>query len=379
MRIVFIAGCLAPGRDGVGDYTRMLARECRRRGHTVALVALAEPHPVATSLVEDAGMQVLRLTLDQAGDGRAVREWVQAFAPDVASLHAVPYSFHPRGFFGARVPLLSAALAPAARRHIFFHELWIGMARGAAWKERASGWWQRRAVEALLRSVAPDVVHTSNAYYQAALASIGREARVLPVFGSVPLPEGPVASVQWAEMPAGALVCGMFGSLHPNWASEPFVTDFAALANREGRSAVIAAAGGLRHGLEFFQRLKAQWAGRVSFVALGEQPVERLAEVFARFDFAVSASPWTLIGKSASAAGLREHGLGVVITNPGELPRFAWDAAAGEPGDSGLLPYFRERSLLTRVPARTVPRPGVAAAADVFLRDLLGSGGGRVA
>ncbi|HEY1109775.1 MAG TPA: hypothetical protein VGE76_14100, partial [Opitutaceae bacterium] len=66
----------------------------------------------------------------------------------------------------------------------------------------------------------------------------------------------------------------------------------------------------------------------------------------------------------------REHGLGLVITNAGELPRFAWDAQASEPGDAGLLPYFRDRSLFARVPARTAPRPGAAAAAGVLLRDL---------
>lgn len=370
MRIVFVAGCLAPGRDGVGDYTRMLARECARRGHAVALVSLAEPRRVETPAAEDAGTPVLRLTLAESGDGHAVRAWVRAFAPDLASLHFVPYSFHPRGFFGPKVPLLAAAVAPARLRHVFFHEVWIGTARDAGWKERASGWWQRRAVAELLEAVAPEVVHTSNAYYRAALATLGREARVLPVFGSVPLPIGPVMPATLADVPEGALVCGMFGSLHPNWQSEPFLEDFAALASREGRPPVLAATGGLRHGLEFFNRLKARWAGRIAFVALGEHSVPRLAEIFARFDFAVSASPWLLIGKSASAAALREHGLGVVITNAGSLPRFAWEPGLGEPGDPGFVPYFRDRSLLLRVPERTAPRAGVAAAADVFLRDV---------
>lgn len=370
MRIVFIAGCFAPGRDGVGDYARMLARECARRGHTVALVSLGEPARVETPAAEDEGVPVLRLTLAEAGDGGRVREWVEAFAPDVASLHVVPYSFHPRGFFGPKIPLLVAAVAPARRRQIFFHELWIGSARDARWKERVTGWVQRRAVAALLRAVAPDVVHTSNAYYRAALTTLGREARVMPVFGSVPLPTGTVARAGFPGIPENALVCGMFGSLHPNWESESFLADFAALAERERRPAVLAAAGGLRHGLEFFNRLKARWSGRVAFVALGEHPVPRLAEIFARFDFAVSASPWLLIGKSASAAGLREHGLGVVITNAGSPPRFAWDGRASEPEDPGLIPYFRDRSLLARVPMRTAPRAGVAASAEIFLRDV---------
>ena len=99
----------------------------------------------------------------------------------------------------------------------------------------------------------------------------------------------------------------------------------------------------------------------------------------ARF-FVLSLPPDTgalLTSAPRSAAALREHGLGLVITNAGELPRFDWDAAANEPGDAGLLPYFRDRSLLARVPARTAPRPGVAAAADVFLREVAEDSAGK--
>src|ERR1043166_8574031 len=62
MRIAFLCSSADPGRDGVGDYTRMLASECVRKGHECCIVALHERHvaapleesmPVSASLNED--------------------------------------------------------------------------------------------------------------------------------------------------------------------------------------------------------------------------------------------------------------------------------------------------------------------------------------
>lgn len=368
MRIAFVTGCLEPGRDGVGDYVRTLAAECARRGHEFRLLALAEPRAVAP---RDEPLPIRRQTLAEtrADDGRSARTWLDAFAPEWTSLHFVPYAFDPRGLFAAKIPLLAHVASAASRRHVFFHETWIGFARGAAWKERAFGFLQRRSVARLLRATAPASVQTSNACYRRALATLGRDATVLPMFGSVPL-QPDVAPAAIEGVGAGDLLCGMFGALHPNWRHEPFLADFAELAASRGRRAVLVSAGSLRQGAPLFAQLAAQWRDRVAFVETGEQTPERLAAIFARFDFAVSTSPATLIGKSSSAAALREHGLRVVLTNAGEPPRFAVAPADLEPADDGFVPYFRARESLPQALDKTSPCTGVARAADGFLAAL---------
>ena len=40
MKIIFLTGSLEKGRTGVGDYTRLLASECKRLGHEVQTIAL---------------------------------------------------------------------------------------------------------------------------------------------------------------------------------------------------------------------------------------------------------------------------------------------------------------------------------------------------
>ncbi len=368
MRIAFIAGGLEPGRDGVGDYTRTLAAECARRGHAVALLSVGEPAPGAG---EEAG--VLRLSADawMAGGGAAARRWLEAFRPDWASLQFVPYSFDPRGLFGHRVPALAELLGMAPRRQVFFHETWIGSQQGASLKARVTGWRQRRAVQAMLRALAPACVHTSNAYYGAALATLGQAAGVIPVFGSVPPPVPPAAPETPEGVDPRAIVCGMFGTLHPSWEPGPFLADFAAWAQARGRPAALVAAGGLGYGAARFEQLAREWRGRVSAVAVGRCDEARLARLFARFDTAVTSVPWNILGKSSSAAALREHGIRVVVTSGGTPPRFAAPAFDAAPADDpGCVPYFRGAGLSEEVFTRTPPRPGVAAVAERFLADL---------
>ncbi len=372
MRIALVTGCLEPGRDGVGDYTRTLAVECARRGHAVALLSIGESGQIAQSPgVESLAMSRMRRNDWRMDGGRAARRWLEAFKPDWASLQFVPYSLDPRGLFAASVDPLNETLGVAPRRQIFFHETWIGSQRGAAWKTRLIGWSQRRAFARMIRVIAPQRMHTSNDYYRAALATIGGRAEVLPMFGSVPVPADGVAPELPQGIDSAALVCGMFGTVHPNWEPDAFLADFAALAAERGRPAALVAAGSVGYGAALFEALAMRWRGRVTCVAAGRCSDDRLARLFARFDFAVTSVPWNILGKSSSTAALREHGVRVVVTAAGSPPRFTAPRLDDPPAhDAGLVPYFREPTLLASALVKTPPRVGVAAVADEFLRSL---------
>jgi len=368
MRIAFIAGCVEPGRDGVGDYTRTLANECTQLGHDTAIVSLGEPREIAPLV----GNSELRLTAAQwrHDGGAAARTWLERFRPDVASLQFVPYSFDPRGLFRASVPRLAQLMAAAPRRHVFFHEVWIGSHTGASPKQRLIGWLQRRSVRALLAALRPAVVHTSNDYYRAALATIGQPAGVLPMFGSVPVRTTPAAVPALAKIPTNALVCGHFGTLHPDWDCTRFFTEFAALARRLERPAWFVAAGGLGYGAARFDALAQEYAASVRCVALGRLTNAELASAFAHFDFAATSVPWNILGKSSAAAALREHGLRVVATAAGGAPRFGTPPEG--PADPGFLALFRAPDRLETALQKTPPRAGASAVAARFLSDLHG-------
>lgn len=370
MRLAFITGCLEPGRDGVGDYTRTLATECARRGYGVGLLSLGEESRKKNAANDE--WPILRLSRAdwQADGGEEARRWLDAFQPDWTSLQFVPYSFDPRGLFGAAIPAIAKMMAAARRRQIFFHELWIGSQQGAPLKARAIGWAQRRAVKRLLREIGPTRVHTSTGYYQAALATLGCRAALLPMIGSVPLQVGGAKPEAVAGLNPEALVCGMFGTLHPNWQPGAFLADFAALAAAQGRPAVLLAAGGLGYGAALFERLAVEWRGRVELIAAGRGDEARLARLFARFDFAVTSVPWNMLGKSSSAAALREHGLCVVVTEQGAPARDAAPDESVTDHSEQDVPYFRRRKLPPSILMKRVPAAGVPALAERFLADL---------
>src|SRR5437870_3629214 len=96
MRITFLTGSLQPGRDGVGDYTALLAHECRRRGIASQVIALADRHVARTSAaVESNLLDDVRLPYMMPWSERfaVVERGLRAFQPDWVSVQFVPYSF----------------------------------------------------------------------------------------------------------------------------------------------------------------------------------------------------------------------------------------------------------------------------------------------
>ena len=365
MKIAFATGSLEPGRDGVGDYVRTLAAECVRLGHEVRLLALAEP-AAPSAATEAATVRRQTLAETRADEGRAARRWLDEFAPDWVSLHFVPYGFHPGGFFGPVVPALAHVLGAGRRRQVFFHEIWIDLDPDAPLRTKLTGWWQRRAVRRLLSMAAPDAVHTSSACYRAALAALGTDAAILPVFGNVPLASAGTAAATLPGIPTDGLLCGHFGSLHPGGLPDEFLGEFMRFATAQGRPPVLVAVGALRAGAADFDSAAARWRGRMHCVRLGELPVQELAAVFARFDFGVTSVPWHLLGKSGSAAALREHGLRVVVTRAAP-PRLAAAAVTDDPG----FHLWRPAQPLPPEILIRLPRPaGAEMCARAWLGDL---------
>ena len=128
MRLLFITSGLEQGSGGVADYTLLLAHECARLGHDMALLGLCDDR--ANGILEAP-------TLLRLGAGLATREristarrWIEAFAPDAVSLQFVCFGFHPRGLCWRAADWLRNILG-ARPVQIMFHELWIGAEQGA--------------------------------------------------------------------------------------------------------------------------------------------------------------------------------------------------------------------------------------------------------
>ncbi len=390
MKIAFLSGGLEPGKDGVGDYTRLLAAECVRQSQTAGILALRDrwvDTPVCgngalgegaarNGSAEGAALAEWRLPLSLTRETRAqlAAEFVQRHDPEWVSLQFVPYAFHPKGITHGLARRLRP-LTQGRRLHVMFHELWIGAERGAPAKERLVGKLQRAYVLELLRVLGPERIHTSNDAYTGRLGQCGIRADSLPLFGNIPIASGRADAwlfprMQQAGIPIDSAnrpaywLCGLFGGLHTVWPPEPLLTLLQNAARQANRKLVLLAIGNLGPGEALWERLAARYDS-VPFVKLGLQPAENISRYLNTLDVGIATSPYSLIGKSSSVAAMREHGLPVIVNRDD----VHYPNLAPPPGEEALL-YKADAHLAARLASGLARGPIQSRLPDVARRFL---------
>ena len=353
MKIAFLCCCAEEGKDGVGDYTGVLARECERRGHGTLRVALNDGCVTGAKT----GEGTLRLGMATRWGERVeqAREAVERFGADAVSLQWVPYGFHRKGIpWGIEKGL--ARIVGGRPVQVMCHEIWIGAEAGASLASRLIGAAQRAVMRRIFRALRLGCVQTSNAAYAALLRRAGVEAEVLPLFGSIPVTGMEVAWVDAARF-------GMFGQLHPGWPPDPLLGRLRGL----GRRIEIEHMGRTAPGV--WREMEERYGREFVFKRHGEQPAERVSQFLMEMDFGIATTPLALLGKSATAAAMLEHGLPVIVNQddvryPGVDP---------EPVPEGVIVMDGDLLGSLRKAHRRPPRPRLPDVADQFLESLLGT------
>lgn len=323
LRILFLASCLEPGRDGVGDYVRLLAEACARQGHRCAIVALNDsfvPNPIARI---ETDFQTLRLPASMKWPQRMefVRDFRKRFVPDWISFNIVPYAFHRKGILLGLVSTLRE-LTAGTPLHVMFHELWLGAGRPSPLRFYVTGHFQSSGIRRLVRQLKPQLVTTSNPVYAAMLRSRGIDAGVMPLFGNVPLEKAlpdieqllPETGIT-RENRGGWWIGLFFGALPEQWKSEPFLGILLRAAERKGQRVCLVLAGRSgAAGRATWEQMQRDYGDRIAFINLEEQPAKIISALLQMADFGIAGSPWQLIGKSGTAAAMLDHGLPVIVT-----------------------------------------------------------------
>jgi len=352
MNLVFVTGGLAPGRDGIGDYCRVLAEAAAAAGARPALLALAEQDETAA----DERFAVLRLPAAMPWIERVARAdaFLAAQKAERVLLQLSPYLYARRGLLGEAAPALVTLLG-GRRPTVTVHETWVGELPFHRWQDRLIGPWQRRGYLAVLRGIAPARIVTSLPLYRAQLARHGVESSLLPLPGNVPVTRD-VAALQLVPP-----VAGIFGGLWPSF--DPKAALDALLAAAGGRATLLLIG---RHGASA-ERLDA-WRRRhpgLAIVETGALTPAAISQHLNLLHFAIAVSPWQLAGKSGTIAALLEHGV-PVLTAWGDTGQ-----ASGVPEDRADLlhpPGSPIAPLIARQPGSGPFRPLAPAIAARLLQ-----------
>ena len=370
MKIAFICSSLEPGRDGVGDYTRRLAGELIRQGHSVVAVGLNEPNLAETlpeqQEIEGATIAVLRLASGSSWSRRVTetRDWLRTFNPDWLSLQFVPFGFHDKGlFFGLGKSL--AAIKTKASWHIMFHELWLGLGENAPFKHRVWGLLQRLIVWDFMGRLHPRIVHTQAESYRIALLRENLVANILPLFSNIPRCPGDgwtglleplvTAAAGKSQDRSQLYLAGVLGGVHPEWSAETTVNILLPLVQRGHKRLVLVFLG--KHNLtpEAVNQLKAALHSRAEVVFTGEKSAADISILLQALDLGLATTPRQIIQKSGSAAAMLEHGLQILVTrNDWQLRGL--DAPLDDKSPRFLSP--EQFAVLKNLPVRDQQPPG---------------------
>lgn len=312
MKILFLCGSLALGRDGVGDYTRRLAGEFIRQGQNAAIIALNDKHidvlENASQVTDGSVIPVLRLPAALKCKERYAKAklYIDEFDPEWLSLQYVPFSFQNKGLpwgLGRELSLIGKG----RKWHVMFHELWVGMNVEAPIKIKLWGNLQRFVLRNTLRQLQPLVIHTQTKVYQFQLTKLGYVTHFLPLFGNITAVQTKNEKNTNVKQSFSFVI---FGTIHDGAPVKEFARSVKEYTKTNDIVSELIFVG--RCGVEQAKWSEAWNEQGLSYKVLGEQTPEKISEILHSSDCGITTTPFLLSEKSGSVAAMLEHGLPIV-------------------------------------------------------------------
>lgn len=365
MNILFICGGLEPGQDGVGDYSRRLAGEIKRQGHTSSIIAIND---VATDKIieqyqNDNGevIKVLRLPKSISWNNRFLRidSWIKAENPNWISLQFVPFSFQEKGL-PIRLALRLKKISRNCKWHIMFHELWVGKENFKFW---ILGLIQRRLIVNLFKTLKPRIVHTHLPIYYNDLMSIAIHAQKLPLFSNFEISRIPVVNN------TNTFRIGFFNHVANDQRIYNFLISLHQQSLKKNLQLEILLIGGGRSIKSFGEKLQLITEFENNVVYTGFLKSEDITTQLSKCDIGVTPLAYSTLGKSGTSAAFLAEGIPVAvpINNERQNPFFDPQILAA----LVMRPDFDEISKASIAAKELKYKLSLSSIAEIFLNDLI--------
>jgi hypothetical protein len=315
-KILIICGSIEPGKDGVGDYTRILSNELYRLGMTVRLIALYDKY-VSNVTVEPklnggndfvAVRIPVKLSVNKKID--VFRQELREFQPDFISIQFVPFSFNEKGVVAELVYLFSRIKRRPYKWSITFHELWINEQDNTKIKIFLWARAQRFFIKVFVRLLDNPVLITTNELYASRFGS--KHVNVLPLFGNIKIFSRPDNKLQYKE--DSVLRVLLFGSLTTNF--EEFKQQLPLVKSIKDKffsSVTFLFVGRQVSSVEIYEKIIHSVLPDAVIEIKGQLPEEKLSITIQSVDIAISRAGADLANKSGSTIAILEHGIPVIL------------------------------------------------------------------
>jgi hypothetical protein len=319
MTILFVCGSIENGKDGVGDYTRRLACELIRQGHTCSIIGLMDKF-ISSQLLElqecdNQTVEVFRLPFSSGYklNCSIARERIQKLKPEWTSLQFVLFAFDNKGLPFDLAYSFKKIIFDGTKLHIMFHELWVGMDTDASSKERLWGGVQKLIIFNIIRKLKPLVIHTHVELYRYKIAKNDYIVKILPLFGSIPF----FTFNSKSYVSKNEIV--VFGGIHKGALIEDFVKILQENKDLFHQPIKIVFIGRNGSELENWKNICSRYC--IDTDVLGEQPVDIISQKLQNSIAGISTTPLILAEKSSAVAALLDYNLTVLDLGRDWKPR----------------------------------------------------------
>ncbi|OKS85138.1 glycosyltransferase family protein [Mucilaginibacter polytrichastri] len=323
MKIAFLCGGLEPGKDGVGDYTRRLAKEFQQNNHEVVVISLADRHinkiAVGSQVIDGVEVSTLRIphSLEKKYQFKEAEKYLKIFDPDWISFQYVPYSFDKRALpinLGKKLK----KLRPFAKWSIMFHEIWQGESIESTIKDKIIGYFQKRITLGIISKLKPVFISTTNEYYKKCFSNLGIQTDKIPVFSNIPAGSSSPGKI-FMQLPKSVLdnkanyvIASFFGGFHAYTELGQQLNQVAkTIEDKLGKKLMVTHIGKADKVKEVLDNITK--TTNIETAVLGEWDEYDVADYLSTIDLGLSTYPKILYEKSGSIAALLINGCPVIL------------------------------------------------------------------
>lgn len=288
-----ILGNPTSGKCGIGDYVKLLTS--KMEAHEVSCTIL----PLGR--FSEINFATLTSNLQKA---------------DLISIQFSPYGFSPNGISGSTFLDFGKALKNKLV-HVMFHEIWIGAYPMASWRERITGWRQKREILNFLSFAQPRWIHTTNSAALDRLKNEHLDPKYLYLFGNIPFSPLPQKKEAIEE---SILRIVFFGTLYDSFPYLKAVIKLNELSKSTKKTIQILLLGRHREQKGVMKLQKLVTTYDLNLKISGELSVTEISYQLQKSDIGISTTPFDVLGKSGATASMLEHGLPVLAYDDGDTP-----------------------------------------------------------